>query len=103
MMREQGTSAYYRIDEENSTVARVWLYSHIPQVALTMKGTSEHVSLSVGFYTGTTVGNTILYEYDTITSAGFADAPVMIKLLSTMFIHNQTQTYGKMYSCHPYL
>lgn len=103
MMVEQGSYAYYRIDEDNSTLARLWLHSHIPQVALTMKGTSEHVSLSVGFYTGTTVGNTIMYLYDTMTSIGFDDAPIVLKLLSTMFIHNQTQTYSKLFSYYHYL
>lgn len=76
----------------NVTDVYDFLFPTIPQVTMSFKGTKEKWSSSLGFHLETTSGNTVEYRYGEVSSKDINYAPWMIKLLNTMFIHQQEKT-----------
>ena len=76
----------------NVTDVYDFLFPTIPQVTMSFKGTKEKWSSSLGFHLETTSGNTVEYLFGEVSSKDINYAPWMIKLLNTMFIHQQEKT-----------
>ena len=76
----------------NVTDVYDFLFPTIPQVKMSFKGTKEKWSSSRGFHLETTSGNTVGYLFGEVSSKDINYAPWMIKLLNTMFIHQQEKT-----------
>ena len=94
---------YYTVTANNFTEAHNFLNSHIPQVGITLSGTAAELSISLVLHTTENVGNTILYNYDVISSRNIEGSPVLIKLLNAMHSYqqsNQTNSFGIFIICN---
>ena len=77
-----------------------FLFSTIPQVTMSFKGTKEKWSSSLGFHLVTTSSNTVESMFDEVSSNDIVFAPWMITLLNNMFTYQQEKTpssYSKIF------